>query len=187
MQRICEDTHICHAILRGKSNLHLFQDEIEKMKVLDAARKSKEDIPIQVLAYCVVGGELHLLIKEQTEGEKEAFLAKVKENYLKMMAQMYKVKGTGVFRKDEIRDLAGERMAVLLCRRLHLLSTKYSMTQKPEDYWWCSYPDYLGRKWLKLTDTKWLLDQYDVKPRRAVQLMRKDYQQYLEKEKDKLR
>lgn len=186
MQRICKDTHICHAILRGKSNLHLFQDEIEKMKVLDAARKSKEDIPIQVLAYCVVRGELHLLVKEQAEGEKEEFLAKVKENYLEMMAQRYQDKSTDIFRRDEIRELAGERSAVLLCRRLHLLPMKYMMAGKPEDYWWCSYPDYLGRKWLELTDTAWLLYQYDAKPRKAVQLIRKDYQQYMERQKEKL-
>lgn len=186
MQRICKDTHICHVILRGKSNLHLFQEEIQKVKILDAARKSKGDVPLQVLAYCVLDNEIQLLMLEQTEGEAEKFLMRVQDNYIQEAEPVVSNKKNGIFRKNVITELNGEKSVVRVCVKLHSLPVKYGIVKNPQDYWWCSYPDYMGRKWMELTDTAWMLQQYDSEAKKAVRLMRKDCRKYLEKQKDKL-
>ena len=55
MEHTNEGTQICYAILRGKANQQLFEEEIQKMKVLDVAASIRKEMEpeIQVLAYCV--------------------------------------------------------------------------------------------------------------------------------------
>lgn len=180
MQRICEDTQICYAVLRGKSNLHLFGNEIQKKKMLDAAKKSQEEIQIQILAYCVLRNEMHVVLLASQE-KTEKFIEKVKREYLEMMEGMYQIKKEGAFRKDSVKMLRGAGAAERYSIKLHLLPVECGIVMRPKDYWWCSYPDYMGRKWLELTDVNWMLSRYDRKRNRAVAIMRRKHLDYMQK------
>lgn len=179
MQRICEDTQICHAILRGKSNLHLFEEEIQKMKILDAAEKSKREQQTQVLAYCVLDNEVHLLVRTRVTGETESFLEQIRNRYQTALPEDSGTKGKSIFKKDSFNEVKNIESAAQCARKLHLLPVKCKVTERPEDYWWSSYTDYMGRKWIGLADTGELLHRYGQDARKAAASMRRDYQKYL--------
>ncbi|MDO5538937.1 MAG: hypothetical protein Q4F83_02525 [Eubacteriales bacterium] len=180
MQRICENTQICYAVLRGKSNLYIWGNEIQKKKMLDAAKKSQEEMQVQILAYCVLNNEMHLLVLASQE-ETEEFIDKTKKCYLELIAEVYQIKKSVIFRKDIIKILNGAEAAERYSIKLHLLPVDYGIVMQAKDYWWCSYSDYMGRKWIGLADVDWLLCQYDQKRNRAVSIMRKKHLDYMQK------
>lgn len=57
------DTQLCYAVLRGKSKEQLFEEEIQKMKLLNVAAYVRKGMDINVLAYCVLDNELHLILR----------------------------------------------------------------------------------------------------------------------------
>lgn len=213
MERMNEGKQICYAILRGKSNQQLFETEIQKMKLLDAAAGIQQDMEtqIQVVAYCVMDNEMHLLM--QTAGEQSV------ENYLDHLARRYEetcipedgnalridylpdtrkfpnvnssVHEQGIlygtnrkishFRKHTMHMLKDMKAVLRYCLKLHMLPVKEQIVSSPEDYWWCSYPDYLGRQWLPLADTTELLGQLGENEKQAQKIMRQKHMEALRK------
>lgn len=207
MERMNEGTQICYAILRGKANQQLFEEEIQKMKILDVAAgicKSMEP-EIRVLAYCVLDNELHLVLQSAGEQDAERYLDKVIKRYEEtcipendtMLRIDYlpstnhfpqvnsSVHEQGIvyginrkathFRKSTMRVLKDMKSALRCCMKLHMLPVKEKIVSAPEDYWWCSYLDYLGRCWLPLTTTDALLGELDENEKKAQKIIKRKH------------
>lgn len=211
MQRINENTHICHAVLRGKSNLQLFEEEIQKMKILDAAANVRAEMQIQVLAYCVLDNELHLILQLGERQSAEAFLDAIarkyeatcfKQNHVPLRVDylsdqnqfpdvnssvheqgvLYNV-DTAIrhFRKHVVKMMQDTAEPLECCLKLHMLPVRKGIVRNPEDYWWCSYLDYMGRQWLPVTDTSCVLSQLGDNPRQSAGIVRYRHQKALKK------
>lgn len=207
MEHTNEGTQICYAILRGKANQQLFEEEIQKMKVLDVAASIRKDMEpeIQVLAYCVLDNELHLVLHAAGEQAAEKYLDKVTKRYEETCISendamlridylpntnhfpqvnssvheqgiMYGINRKAThFRKSTMHVLKDMKSALRYCMKLHMMPVKEQIVSVPEDYWWCSYPDYLGRSWLPLVSTEELLGELDVSEKQAQRIIRKKH------------
>ncbi|SDG56363.1 hypothetical protein NQ534_13675 [Marvinbryantia formatexigens DSM 14469] len=207
MERMSEGTQICYAILRGKANQQLFEEEIQKMKVLDVAASIRKDMEpeVRVLAYCVLDNELHLVLQSAGEATAEKYLDRVirryeetcipendtmlRIDYLPDTRQFPEVNSsvheqgivygisrkTTHFRKNTMHVLKDMKAALRCCMKLHMLPVKEQIVSAPEDYWWCSYPDYLGRCWLPLTSTGELLGALDENEKQAQKMIRQKH------------
>lgn len=201
MQRMDEDTHICYAILRGKSNQQLFEEEAQKMKILDVAANIRKNMEVQVLAYCVLDNELHLVIRTEKQQDADRFLNKIVQEYeARCFPNMDELSVTGNavhegfpymdqtrparhFRKNTMRELKDMKAALRCCLKLHLMPVRRGIVASPEDYWWCSYSDYMGRAWLPVTTTWPILGEFDENPGKAVKLIKRQHIRELEKQK----
>lgn len=207
MERMNEGTQICYAILRGKANQQLFEEEIQKMKILDVAADIRKNMEpeIRVLAYCVLDNELHLVLQSVGEQNAEKYLEKVTKRYeeicipendamlridylpgIRRFPQVNSsVHEQGIvygidrkvthFRKSTVHILKDTKAALRYCMKLHMLPVKEKIVSTPEDYWWCSYLDYLGRCWLPLASTDELLGELDTNERKAQKIIRQKH------------
>lgn len=199
MQQMEKDTHICYAVLRGRSNQQLFEEEARKMKLLDVTADVRQSMGVQVLAYCVLDNEVHLVLEMGQMQDADSFLTKIISEYERRclsntggfsgdtvregLAYMAPAAAKNCFRQSTVRELKDVQSAARYCMKLHLMPVREGIVANPEDYWWCSYLDYLGRNWLPVTSTWQILKEYSADLTRAVKLFKKRVQKELEKRK----
>lgn len=174
MQQNFEEMQSCYVQLRGKCNQQLFETEIQKMKILNIAVTCRDDTGIQVLAYCVLDNEMHLVLRAPNAGQVECFLNNLIMEYETTVIKTLTCQT--VFRKPVRHRLTKEKQTERYCVRVHLFPVGLGLVDKPEDYWWCSYRDYLGRRWLPLTSVGHLLSRMDDEPRKAMRRIRSLHQ-----------
>lgn len=173
---ICEDTHVYCAVLRGKSETGIFENEAQKKRMLDVVVMVSARMELCVLAYCVLDNELHLLMKGSSYEQMKEGMAQIKELYERMFLNVSVPKRKSVWRPVAIREIPVEWKAVRQCVKLHMMPVKQNIVDRPEDYWWCSYNDYLGRKWLPVTETTIVLSWVDGNRRKALKNFRKQHE-----------
>lgn len=181
---ICEDTHIYCAVLRGKSESNIFEDETQKKKMLDIVVTVQQQADLQVLAYCVLDNELHLMMKSDTYEQIKEGLKQMKQLYEdQFLSEDSAIRRKTLWKNTAIREITVEWKAVRQCIKFHMMPVKQNLVSRPEDYWWCSYNDYLGRKWLPVTETSILLSWLDGNDRKALKNFRQQHQQKISKRK----
>lgn len=169
---ICENVHVYSTVLRGKPEVRLFENEICKKKMLDVVAAVRRGSKLRVMAYCVLDNEIHLMVEGENYQQAKEGLTLMKKGYEQVLfAEGKQSAGIRLWKSSPIREIPVEWKAIRQCIRLHMLPIKYHLVTRPEDYWWCSYNDYLGREWLPLTDTEILLSWVDGDPGKA----RKDF------------
>ncbi len=176
MLRICEDTHVYCAVLRGKSGKHIFEEEIQKKKMLDVVVQLQRTMDFQTLAYCVLDNELHLMLQGETMAGVQRCLTNIQEQYTYLWHEQSRKRKEKLWRNSIVREIYVEWRAVRCCIRLHTLPVNRQLVGKPEDYWWCSYQDYLGRQWIALADTGVLLSWIDGDIRKAAKIFKQQHQ-----------
>lgn len=210
MQQMSEEMKTCYAVLRGKSNQQLFEEESQKMRILDVASKVRESMGMQVLAYCVLDNELHLLLQLTGGQSADEFLDAIarcyeeyclpddkslRVDYLSEQNRFPDVNSsvgergffyhTGKkirhFRKNAIKEFDSAKMALRYCLKLHMLPVRQGIVEDPQDYWWCSYLDYMGRQWLPVADPSAILSKFSANPKLAMKLVRQRHLEALEK------
>ncbi len=208
MQQMSDDAKTCYAVLRGKTKEHLFEEEIQKMKLLDVTARVRISMDIHIVAYCVLDNELHLVLLLQDGQSADEFLDNIarsyEENcledggplrvdYLAAQNQFPDVnssvsehgffyntgKKISHFRKNTIKELNDKKAAVHYCLKMHMLPVKQGIVEEPQDYWWCSYLDYMGRKWLPVADTEQILSKFSSDPKQAIKLIRQRHMEAL--------
>lgn len=171
MPRICENTHVSYAILRGKINKRLFEDEIQKKKFLDVVVNVREEKDVPVLAYCVLDNEAYLILGEGKREKIRRFLDKIKEQYHGQQTAEGDPWG-----KSTVKEITMEQAVNIYCIRLHTLALVRELVTRPEDYWWCSYRDYLGREWINLPQKEQILSYLAEDSGKAMRLFRRQHE-----------
>lgn len=174
---ICEDTHVYCAVLRGKTESGIFEDETQKKKILDVVVtvSSRTDLP--VLAYCILDNELHLIMKGTSYEQMKDGVRQIRTMYQKLFAaQALSGRQRTVWKPVNIREIPVEWKVIRQCVQLHMMPVKQHIVSRPEDYWWCSYNDYLGRKWMPVTETTIVLSWVDGNRRKALRDFRLRHQ-----------
>lgn len=137
-----DSMRVFYVTLHGKPRKHIFENEIQKKWLLDAAIFSQEDAGAQILSYCVLDNEAHLLIRTDEEWGGISFLRGIRKVWEEILAK------EKLFCRDTMKYIRNSRGAAKCSQKIHLLPVTSGITCEPEDYWWCSYPDYLGREWI---------------------------------------
>lgn len=209
MQSIGGDPQICHTVLRGKQNEHLFEEEIRKMKLLSMTADVRRKMDIQVLAYCVLDNELHMILQLREGQSADQFLDDIARRYEQLCMtdnvlrvdylsgqSKYPDVNSSVreqgffyganqkikhFRKNTVQFLNGSSAALRGCLKLHMMPVRLGIASAPGDYWWCSYLDYTGRNWLQIADTSEILENLSPNPKLAQKSIRMYHQKELEK------
>lgn len=210
MQQMSDDAKTCYAVLRGKTKEHLFEEEIQKMKILDVTAKVRISMDIHVVAYCVLDNELHLVMLLQDGQSADEFLNRIASSFeancledgrplrVDYLAEQNRFpnanssvsehgffystgKKINHFRKHTIKELNDRKAAVHYCLKMHMLPVKQGIVAEPEDYWWCSYLDYQGRNWLPVAETSQILSKFSEDPKQAMKLIRQRHMEALTK------
>lgn len=160
-------TDIYHIMLRGNEQKNIFQGSDDKQRFLEGVAAKQKEVNFSVYAYCLMDNHVHLLLNIKNND-----LASIMKGIAVRYASFYNLKHSRVghvfqdrFKSEPVED---ERYMMAAVRYIHNNPVKAGMVEKPGDYNWSSYSEYLKPKSQGWMDTNFLLSMIATEPRMAI-------------------
>jgi len=167
--RTFSETGIYHIVFRGVNHCHLFEEDEDFAKFLDLFAKVKEDLSLEVFAYCLLDNHVHLLIKEQTLGDIIMAMRKLLTPYACWFNQKYLRSGALIANRYRSECVESDEYLLTLVRYIHQNPLKAGITKRLASYRYSTYRDYAtGRQ--GLCDTDFVMSMFSDDQTQAVEL-----------------
>lgn len=135
-----------HVMTQGLNKEYIFNKDYYKDKYIKLMKKYAKSYNVLILAYCIMDNHSHLLV--YTEEVKQ--LSRFMQNINSKFAVYYNkdISRVGyVFRGRYNRQFISDRNYLLNCLNyIHMNPVKANIIDKPEDYKYSTYNDYLNKK-----------------------------------------
>ena len=151
--RIPSRTGIYHIILRGINRQQIFIDEEDNWFFLDILRKYKAVCEYKILAYCLMGNHIHLLLKEGIEGLEQMF-KRIGAKYVYWYNTKYQRVGHLFQDRFKSEPVENDRYLCRVICYIHQNPVKAGICKAPELYPYSSMSEYLGKE--RLIDTDYI-------------------------------
>lgn len=128
----------------------------------DTISKDKDKM-VQIIAYCLMPTHVHLILKQLKENGISDYMRKILDGYTRYFNTIHKRKGP--LWESKFKNILVENDEQLnhLVRYTHLNPTSAQLVNKPEDWLYSSYREYLG----EVNNSQAICqfdDVFDVKP-----------------------
>jgi REP element-mobilizing transposase RayT len=155
-RRIKSETGIYHVVLRGNNKQTIFEDEEDNKMFLITLKQFRKKSGYRILAYCLMGNHVHLLMKTGEESIGQCF-RRIGASYV----YWYNLKyfRVGHLFQDRFKSEVVETDAYLkaVIRYIHRNPLKAGMVERLEDYSWSSFGEFLGLNDAQLVDKDFVL------------------------------
>lgn len=135
------NTGIYHVMLRGIDKRDIFLDDEDKEKFIKVLIKAKESGKFEMLGYCLMDNHVHILIKE--DEELGTSIKRITVGYVGWHNNKYERTGHLFQNRYKSEPVETEDYLITVLRYIHQNPVKAGITNKPEDYKWSSYKQYL--------------------------------------------
>ena len=157
----------------------LYPEHIKRMKKHNEPLPSKEPL-ISILSYCFMPTHIHLLVKQLRDDGISKFIRHVLQSYAEYFNSKNRRKGPLWESRFKVVTVKTDEQLSHLTRYLHLNPVTAYIIDKPEQWEFSSYREYLG---LQPADKNicFYKDVFDMKPERYKEFVedRIDYQRRL--------
>ncbi|NLJ40875.1 MAG: transposase [Clostridiales bacterium] len=164
------DTGIYHVMMRGINKQTIFQDEEDNNKFLYQLGDCKKISEFELLAYCLMGNHVHLLIKEKKEGLPK-IIKRIGTRYVYWYNNKYQRTGhlfQDRYKSEPVNDIA---YLFTVLKYIHQNPVKAGLCKTVSEYRWSSYKDYLSLD--GITDTGLGLSLFGENIRKSVEPFKK--------------
>lgn len=144
------ESGIYHVILRGVNRQAIFEDDEDSEQFLDILEGCKAVSGFEVLAYCLMGNHVHLLMRVGKEPLSTIF-RRIASKYVYWFNVKYDRVGHLFQERFKSEPVEDDAYLATVMRYIHNNPVKAGICQAPEEYPLSSYRDYLGAR--GLTDT----------------------------------
>ncbi len=148
-----------HILLRGIGRQNIFEDQEDREKFLQLLERYKEELKFKIVAYCLMGNHVHLLI-EDVGRELDLMMKKIAGSYAYYFNWKYERVGhlfQDRFKSEPIEDNA---YFLTVIRYIHQNPIKAGIS-KVDSYPWSSYNAYIQGG--DLVDTEKVLEMLNGK------------------------
>lgn len=152
--RRVSESGIYHVILRGINRQAIFEDREDSEKFLEILEGYKAISGFEVFAYCLMGNHVHLLIRIGNEPLSMVF-RRISSKYVYWFNAKYDRIGHLFQERFKSEPVEDDTYLLASLRYIHNNPVRAGICEKPEDYPFSSYRDYLGSS--GLTDTEFAL------------------------------
>lgn len=159
------ERNVYYYIMEGSR--YLFADERDKKHLLDLVHDIQRKDNWLIYAFCVIDDSAYFIIEaECMDGISRALqtaaqrLAEAPAGRRSMNAGKTHVSVRGK-KLDTLAEIAG------YCRRIHRLPLEHGYVHRIGDYWWSSYPTYLGNYEWEQVDRRVLSMFFSADPNKA--------------------
>ena len=166
---------VFHIYTRGHNKAPLFFDDEDRYVLLKHLKRAQDRHPWQNLGYSLMTNHYHMQVKTKDTpiGKTMHYLNSLYAGYFNHRYQRFGHVFQNRFHSIPVQT---DSYLLTLSRYIHLNSTTAGITQRPEDYRWSSYLDYLGRVNSGLVQPGEVLELFGDDP--ATQ--RQHYRQFVE-------
>lgn len=155
----------------------------ERENLIKSLNNSKENL-VEVLAFCLMPNHLHFLLKQLKDGGISVFMRKLQDSYARFFNIKYKRNGSLFQAMFKAIRVENDEQLLHVSRYIHLNpATSYLIDIKNlEDYFWSSFPDYIGKRSLEGLNPSFILNFFKTKKQyRQFIFDQADYQRELSK------
>jgi REP element-mobilizing transposase RayT len=166
-RRVKSETGIYHVILRGINKQIIFEDDEDHEMFLKTLKQYKSQSQYKLLAYCLMGNHVHLLLKTEKEELGQIF-RRIGASYVYWYNHKYN--RTGHLFQDRYKSEVVETDAYLFAvlRYIHQNPIKAGIVQTLEEYTWSSYAEYLRLTNDQYVDQDFVLNLFDENRTKAI-------------------
>ena len=147
-------TGIYHVILRGINQQQIFEEDEDNIKYLQTLAEYKAISEYKLLAYCLMGNHIHLLIKEEKEELVQIF-KRIGGKFVYWYNGKYGRIGHLFQDRFKSEPIETDSYLLTVLRYIHQNPLKAGIVKDISKYEWSSYSDYLNQK-SELTDIEFI-------------------------------
>lgn len=183
--RTFANDHVYHLYNRGVAKQEIFRNSADFNRLLTTFSFYLESVPttklstaskdvvakldnnppkkalVLILGYCLMPNHFHLIAKQLVDGGIPTFMRHALDSYVRFYNTKYDRVGTifqGKFKGVIVED---NEQLIHLSRYIHLNPFVARMGDKPEEYPWSSYNQYLKNQNRRLCSPKMILELFD--------------------------
>lgn len=145
LPRKISETGIYHVVFRGVNHCHLFEEAGDYEKFLGRLHSVKEEMSLEVYAYCLMSNHVHLLLKEQASGDITRAMRKLLTPYASWFNRKYQRSGALIANRYKSECVEDDAYLLTLLRYIHQNPISAGIEKDIADYQWSSYRSYTSR------------------------------------------
>jgi len=154
--RKISETGVYHVVFRGVNHCHLFEEQKDFEKLLNILTKIKEDLSIEVYAYCLLDNHVHLLLKEASAGDISLVMKRLLTPYAFWFNRKYQRSGALIANRYKSECVTSNEYLLTLVRYIHQNPLLAGVTKRIDSYRYSSYLAYSKQR-QSLVDTAFVL------------------------------
>lgn len=134
---------IYHIMLRGINRQNIFEDDGDKVRLLETIKKYREVSEYEIYAYCIMRNHFHMLVKEVEESISDT-IKRISSSYVFWYNKKYERCGhlfQERFKSEAVQD---DEYFLTVLRYIHQNPIKAGIVKDILKYKWSSYGEYIG-------------------------------------------
>jgi len=163
--RVKSSSGIYHIILRAINRQSIFEDDEDRLKLIEVFAKCKEVSRCRFFAYCLMDNHVHILIQEIQE-PISMMIQRVSSSYVIWYNSKHDRCGHLFQERFKSEAVETDNYFVTVLRYIHQNPIKAKIAKDVADYKWSSYSEYMERG--LIIDKEYALNMFLDKPDAAV-------------------
>lgn len=143
--RQISDSGIYHVVFRGINKQDIFEEAADYKKMLEILKSIKEDIQFEIYVYCFMSNHVHLLLKENKQGEISSIMKRLLTTYAMWYNKKYYRTGALIAGRYKSQPVDVDDYFLCVVRYIHQNPVKAKMVESVDMYKWSSYGAYIDK------------------------------------------
>ncbi|MFQ5998924.1 MAG: transposase [Candidatus Bathyarchaeia archaeon] len=135
---------VYHVVTRGNNRQNVFQDDRDRARYLERLCFYTQEKEAHLLCYCLLTNHVHLLI-ETPKGNLSKLMQPFQTSYTVYFNKRHGHTGHVFEQRYKAFLVDKDNYLLEVSRYIHLNAVQAGIVERPQDYPWSSYKDYLGR------------------------------------------
>jgi putative transposase len=152
--------HYYHLYNRGARRLTIFREEKNYHFVLLRVKKYCREYDLSPIAYSLLPNHYHFLLRQNGEHKAGLLPQRVFNSYSKAYNKVYEHSGTLFEGRFKVKLVSDDGYLRHLCRYIHANPVKHGLAQRPEEWAYSNYQEWLGLREGTLVDRQFIADMF---------------------------
>jgi REP element-mobilizing transposase RayT len=149
-----------HIYNRGVEKRKIFANEENYLFLLRRAREFLPAYAITLFAYCLMPNHYHFLIRTDEDGSIGPFLQRLFNSYTQAFNKQENRSGTLFEGRAQSILIDGSGYLFHICRYIHLNPVLAGLVEKPEDWLYSNYQEFIGLRQGTLSEAVFVKEQF---------------------------
>jgi REP element-mobilizing transposase RayT len=151
-----------HFYNHGVHRLSIFREPNNYLFALEKIKRYVREFELTVIAYCLLPNHYHFLIRQDGDARASLLPQMVFNSYSKAYNRRYDHRGTLFEGSYKVKPVLDETQLLNLCRYIHANPVLHGFVERPEDWAYSNYLEWIGERDGTLVDRDFIAIYFDT-------------------------